>query len=100
MKELKEFEEKCEFLKWELKSAKTYAKEACKHKEEDHEEAEAYFEMSKQELCHAQTLLKFMGKCVENNPEDVSIRVLYDWQHENYLDKVSVIRALHDLYRA
>ena len=101
MKEIKELFEK---ITEEIEGAEEYAKEALRHKDMDHDRAEVYMEMSKQELKHVDNLHTMVVKLIKDYKArggeiPKGMEDIYDWEHESMISWVAKVKMLQDMFR-
>lgn len=83
----------------ELEGAEKYAKIAAELKASNSVNASAYAEMARQELGHIDTLHKMAVKAIERQKAEgvtppAAMQAVWDWEHENMIDKVAKIKML------
>ena len=88
----------------EVEGAEHYAELAVKYKDHDHDLAEMYYNMSKQEAGHAENLYaqghRIMCKIKENDPEDYKKMLwAWEWEHGKTMEELGEARVLQEMYR-
>lgn len=102
MTKLKEIKDIVEDIREELDGAKHYAEKAVRFKGMDSARMNAYADMARQELAHVDNLHKMAVKLIEAQRASgasvpASMQVVWDWEHENMMDKAARIRMLLEM---
>lgn len=93
-----------EMIEEELDGAEEYAKLAVHYKEENASLADAFYEISMQEMTHVNRLhdevVKIIKKYREKhgNPPP-EMQAIYDWQHEKQIEEAKEVKILQNHYR-
>lgn len=101
---MKIIKEIIEAIHEELEGAENYAKKATQYKMDDKALADNYSMMAAQELehvdkLHAQVVRIIKAHQAAGKEVPVSMRAVWDWEHENAMDKVAKIKMLLEMYR-
>ena len=96
---MKEIKYIVENIRDELEGAEHYAKVAAKLKPENATDASVYADMARQELGHVDNLHKMAVRAIEKQKAagvvpPASMKAVWDWEHENMMDKVAKIKML------
>ena len=88
----------------EREGAEHYAKKALQYKDSDHDLAEMYYNMSRQEMNHAENLYtqghRLMCKIKEHDPEDYEKMLwAWEWEHDKTTEEMAEARMLQEMYR-
>ena len=92
-------------IKDELAGAEHYAKLAVQYKDEDKILAENYAKMSEVELSHVNLLHAQVTRIIKewkaaNGKETpAAIQIVWDWEHEQMIDRIAGIKVLLATYR-
>lgn len=89
-------------MKEEIAGAKEYAKLAIHYKTEQPTLAKAYYDMSNDELKHADTLHTEVVKLIEKQraietPPSVMLE-LWDYEHKEYIEEYAIAKNMIALY--
>ena len=94
-----------EDIKEELEGAEHYAKLATQYKDEDKALAENYAKMAEAELGHVNALHAQVVRIIKDwkatNGKEVpaAMQAVWDWEHEQMIDKAAGIKMLLSMYR-
>ena len=93
-----------EHIEEELQDANTYIEMALNWKNEDADEAELFYELSKEEMKHVDMLHEEVTKKIqafietEGNPPR-GMQELYDWMHKRHMEEAMRIRVKQGMFR-
>lgn len=101
---MKKIRELVEAISEELNDAEKYATKAIAYKEEDSQLGDMYINLARQELDHASAEHRQAVRLIENYrnsgktvPE--AMQAVWDWQHEQAIEKESSVRIMIDMYQ-
>ena len=94
----------CKMIDEELEVACNYAKCALKYKEEHPSLAKAFYEISGDEMEHVSTLHSEIVKLIEayrreNGDPPENMMAIYDYLHEQQIEKANKVRMYQDQYK-
>lgn len=89
----------------ELHDAKKYIKCAIKYKDEHRDLADLYYQLSQEEMTHADKLHKMVVHEIENyrkkeGEPPAEMLAIYNYLHEKEIDKAKEVKTLWDMYKA
>lgn len=89
-------------IKEELCGAEHYAKLATQYKDIDRETADMYNKLAIVELDHVSMLHAQVVRHIKlkNEPAPASMQAVWDWEHEEMVEKEASIRQLLAMYRS
>lgn len=95
--------ELCEQILEEMEDAKKYAKMAIHYKDMEHETADLYYTLSKDEINHGMklharvvdTIVKYRK---EHGEPPEAMMAVYNYLHDKYMGEAAEIRNLQSLY--
>lgn len=101
---MKIIKEIVEYIHEELEGAEGYAKKATQYKTDDKALADNYSMMAAQELehvdkLHAQVVRMIKAQQAAGKEVPAAMRAVWDWEHEQAMDKVAKIKMLLEMYR-
>lgn len=91
-------------MREEISGAEHYAKQATKYKEDDKSLADVYIAIANQELEHVDRLHTQVARIIQayraekGNPPEAMMAV-WNFEHEDMMEKVSRIKALIEMYK-
>ena len=93
-----------EMIEEELEDARNYAKCALKHKEENISMANTFYELSLDEMRHADMLHGEAIKLIEAHRRDygeppAAMLAVWEWEHEKYIERANEAKMLQAQYR-
>lgn len=94
-----------EDIKEETSGAEHYAKLATQYKDEDKALAENYAKMAEAELGHVNALHAQVVRIIKDwkatsgKEVPAAMQAVWDWEHEQMVDKVTGIKMLLSMYR-
>ena len=88
----------------EISGAEHYAKKATQYKDEDKPLADVYIAIANQELEHVDRLHTQVARIIqaykaEKGEPPEAMMMVWNFEHEDMIDKVSRIKALIDIYK-
>lgn len=85
----------------ELNDAETYIDKALICKDRNPEWANSYYQISQQELAHAEVVHNIAAKMLDNFTEEIpgGIEWFWDREHARYIDKAARIKVKYDIYK-
>lgn len=88
----------------EVTGAEHYAKRATQYKSEDRSLADSYYNMAMQELdhvnyLHAQVVRMIQAYKSEHGEPPEAMMMVWNWEHDDIVDKVSRVKVLLDMYK-
>lgn len=100
MKVIKEIVEQ---INEEISGAEHYAKMATQYKEEDKVLADTYAKLAEVELTHVDSLHAQVVRIIKawqskGEVAPAGMEIVWDWVHQNQVDKVSRIKVLLNMY--
>lgn len=101
---MKIIKEIVEYIHEELEGSEDYAKKATQYKADDRALADTYSMMAAQELehvdkLHAQVVRIIKAYQATGKEAPASMKAVWDWEHEQAMDKVAKIKMLLEMYR-
>lgn len=96
---MKEIRVIVEHIKDEVADAEEYAKLSLAYKETDRELSSTFANLSGQELTHADLLHEQAVRLIRSRgtPAPPSMQAVWDWEHDNYIERVAKVRALLEM---
>ena len=93
-----------EMISEELEDSKHYAVCATKHKEDNPSLASTFYELSVQEMHHANMLHEQVAKLIEKHRKEhgappPAMQAIYDWEHEKQIEKAAEVKRYQEMYR-
>ena len=91
-------------IREELEGAEHYAKLATEFKDDNHALADTYATMASQELNHVDMLHVQVVKIIQHYREEhgappEAMMAVWNWEHEDMVDKTARIKVLLDMYK-
>ena len=88
----------------EIEGAECYARFALEFKENDPQLARVMFQTSEDELGHVNRLHDSVVALINKYRDEVgeppeAMKAVYDYLHEQQIDRVKKVRILHEMYR-
>lgn len=101
---MKIIKEIVEYIHEELERAEGYAKKATQYKTDDKALADTYSMMAAQELdhvdkLHAQVVRMIKAHQATGKEVPAAMQAVWDYEHQNAMDKVVKIKMLLEMYR-
>ena len=101
---MKTIKELSEMIEEEINGAKTYAKCALKHKEDDPVLAKTFFDLSTDEMRHMNLLHEEVTRLIaqyrrENGEPPEAMQAVYEYLHERQIDKANDVKGYQEMYR-
>lgn len=98
---MKELEWIIDHIDEELEGAERYAEKALAAKVDCPEWANAYIQMSQQELAHADVLHAQAVQMIQRHQGDAPEGMAWVWEreHKKYFDKAARIKAKHEMFK-
>lgn len=89
----------------ELHDAKKYIKCAIKYKEDHRDLADLYYQLSQEEMGHADRLHKMVVREIEDyrkkeGEPPAEMLAVYNYLHEKEIDKAKEVKTMWDMYKA
>ena len=93
-----------EKIKDELEDAEDYAKRAIKHKDDDRELAQAFYELSTEELRHANLLHEQVVRFIkrhraEKGEPPAAMQAVWDYLHEEHIEEANEVRLYLEQFK-
>lgn len=90
-----------EHIKDEVSDAETYAKLALQYRATDKELSSAFVTLSTQEINHSEILHDQAVRLIRarGEPAPVSMQAVWDWEHDNYIERVAKVKALLEMVK-
>ena len=88
-----------EHVEDEIRDAETYAKLALQYRTTDKELSSAFVTLSTQEINHSEILHDQAVRLIRarGEPAPVSMQAVWDWEHDNYIERVAKVKALLEM---
>lgn len=98
---MKEIKMLAGMIREEMCDAEKYAKDAITYKATEPELAKMFYELSTQELTHANMEHEQAVRLIKNQktPAPESMQAVWEWEHDNMIDDEARIRMLLDMYK-
>ena len=101
---MKIIEKLSDMIEEELKGAECYVKCALKHKDDQRSLADAFFNISNDEMRHVSMLHTEIVKIIEqyrreNGDPPADMLAVYDYLHGKQIEKAAEIKAMQTLYK-
>lgn len=92
-----------EMIEEELEDAEKYAKDALMHKDDDRDLAQAFFELSTEELRHANILHEQVVRLIkkhraEKGDPPAVMQAVWDYLHKKHIEEATEIRRYHEQF--
>lgn len=94
-----------EYIEEEIHDAKKYAKKALALKDDYPEVADSLWMISNEEMKHMQTIHNLVTKLIqdyraEHGEPPVEMLAVYNYLHEQHIEKAREAKTLQDMYRS
>lgn len=86
-----------EHIQEELEDAITYAKLAIAYKGTDPEISGTFSALAGQELNHADLLHEQVFRLIKGNGAPPALQTVWEWEHDQYVEKVAKIKAMLEM---
>lgn len=101
---MKEIKHLAEYIREELHDAEKYAKAALKTKDTYREMSQAFAELARQELSHAEALHHQATALIRKQRDNgitppAAMQAVWDWEHEHMIERKSKIEHLLKMFR-
>lgn len=101
---MKKIKELVKHIKSELDDAEEYAENSLMYRDEDPALAEMYMQLAKDELRHKDIEHEHIVRLIKDyrnagNEPPETMMAIWDWQHQQIIERQAAIRAMMSLYK-